>query len=220
MKKILGIILISIIALFVLDHILVYYFVYDATGGSLSNTDPGQQAAYDKALTLIEKAKADNDISLSLSHSGLTQVPPEIGELTSMEWLDLSNNALTALPPEIGELDSLKYLYLYDNAITSFPTDISELTSLVMLVLHENELTSLPEEMANLTSLNQLYLNDNKLKVLPQWITQLDMEIVWEDKSYRGKGINVYGNPLEEPPIEVVKQGKAAIKAWFDEKNK
>ncbi len=31
-------------------------------------------------------------------------------------------------------------------------------------------------------------------------------------------GINLYGNPLEEPPIEVVKQGKEAIRMYFRDK--
>ncbi|MBI9018747.1 MAG: hypothetical protein JEZ07_15950 [Phycisphaerae bacterium] len=120
---------------------------------------------------------------------------------------------------EISKMTSLKFLALDSNSLTDLPTELGKLTSLEGLTLGDNSLTSIPKDIAQLTSLKTLYLPGNQIKALPQWITQLDMEIVWE-KDYTGNGINLYGNPLEEPPIEVVKQGKDAIKAYFENKNK
>ena len=43
-----------------------------------------------------------------MAESGLTgAVPAEIGQLTSLTWLDLGDNQLTSLPAEIGQLTSL-----------------------------------------------------------------------------------------------------------------
>jgi hypothetical protein len=43
------------------------------------------------------------------------------------------------------------------------------------------------------------------------------MEIITEED---GDGINLYKNSIESPPYEIVKQGKEAIKKWFEEKTK
>ena len=45
-----------------------------------------------------------------LSGRGLTALPPEIGQLTSLHDLWLDGNQLTALPAEITQLTSLQYL--------------------------------------------------------------------------------------------------------------
>jgi Leucine-rich repeat (LRR) protein len=37
----------------------------------------------------------------------LTELSPEIGQLTSLDTLRLEGNQLTELPPEIGELTNL-----------------------------------------------------------------------------------------------------------------
>ncbi|MBI9018548.1 MAG: hypothetical protein JEZ07_14945 [Phycisphaerae bacterium] len=138
---------------------------------AISKMTPAQRVAYDKALDMIEKAKEDDATHLDLNLLGLSQ-----------------------LPPEIGQLKSLKSLFLY-----------------------RNNLTSLPVEISNLNSLEKLYIHDNKIKVLPEWITEMDMEIVWGNGGlYLGNGIYLRGNPLEEPPVEIVKKGKTAIKAYFN----
>jgi leucine-rich repeat protein SHOC2 len=51
--------------------------------------------------------------SLDLSKKGLTQLPPEIGQLTNLIWLKLWDNQLTQLPPEIGQLTNLTELYRF-----------------------------------------------------------------------------------------------------------
>ncbi|MCU0288016.1 MAG: ADP-ribosylation factor-like protein, partial [Acidobacteria bacterium] len=43
------------------------------------------------------------------------------------------------------------------------------------------------------------------------------MKIIWEDEDTFFYGLNFYDNPLIDPPIEIVKKGKAAIKNYFAE---
>src|SRR5215467_8542320 len=47
-------------------------------------------------------------IKLGLSGLALTQLPPELSQLTDLQELDLDNNQLSQLPPEIGRLTNLQ----------------------------------------------------------------------------------------------------------------
>lgn len=52
------------------------------------------------------------------SGRGLTSVPPDVFNMTSLEMLDLSNNELTGLPNELSNLSSLLRLDLRGNAVS------------------------------------------------------------------------------------------------------
>lgn len=46
-------------------------------------------------------------------------IPPELGDLSEMTWLDLGDNQLTGeIPPELGDLSNLRALYLRNNGLT------------------------------------------------------------------------------------------------------
>ncbi len=85
-----------------------------------------------KLVFTIEDTIKTDETELNLSGKGLTALPPEIGQLTSLELLNLSDNNLTGLPPEIGQLTSLKWLYLGNNNLTGLPPEIIQLTSLLI----------------------------------------------------------------------------------------
>ncbi len=59
--------------------------------------------------------------SLTLSCNSLTELPKEIGKLSSLTKLDLSYSSLTKLPKEISELANLTELDLSWNALTELP---------------------------------------------------------------------------------------------------
>jgi internalin A len=50
---------------------------------------------------VITQAARESRAELDLSGQGLTELPPEIGELTSPQSLYLHGNRLTALPPRV-----------------------------------------------------------------------------------------------------------------------
>ena len=111
--------------------------------------------------------------TLELHRNQLTSLPESISQLTSLEKLDLSGNQLTSLPESISQLSSLKTLDLSGNQLTLLPEWIGQLTSLQGFDLSGNQLTSLPESISQLTSLERLDLSGNQLTSLPEWIGQL-----------------------------------------------
>ena len=64
---------------------------------------------------------------LNLTAAGLTELPPEIGDLTWLSALLLGENQLTELPPEIGDLTNLHRLGLGRNQLTE-PVSYTHLT--------------------------------------------------------------------------------------------
>jgi Leucine-rich repeat (LRR) protein len=129
--------------------------------------------SYQDALEKIKKAKAAQAIELDLAGFGLTTLPPEIGQLTSLKSLSLRYNQLKIFPPAIGQLTGLELLDLEETKLSALPPEISQLTSLEGLDLTENQLSTLPPEISRLTGLQTLSLKQNKLSALPPEIGQL-----------------------------------------------
>ncbi|CAK8710821.1 hypothetical protein GKODMF_02145 [Candidatus Electrothrix gigas] len=187
----------------------------------------------EEVLKVIEKAKAKGTTSLYLSGKQLTELPPEVGQLTNLTWLELQGNRLTSLPqeigqltnlqqlnlrgnrlvtlpPNIGQLENLTILYLSHNRLASLPPKIGQLTNLKRLNLTDNQLTHLPSEISKLTNLTRLELRDNQLTILPPEICQLP----------KLKSLYLRGNPLTSPPIEIADKGINAIRRYFVELEK
>ncbi len=154
-------------------------------------------------------------IGLALSERAVETVHAILFQLQSLQTLYLSFNRLTSLPPEIAQLRSLQTLYLHSNRLTSLPPEIAQLRSLQTLDLSFNRLTSLPPEIAQLRSLQTLDLSFNRLTSLPPEIAELELKYTSEQVSVRTGCISLLGNPLESPPLEIIKQGRQAIIAYF-----
>ena len=70
-------------------------------------------------------------------------IPPELGQVTNLTWLDLSSNKLSgSIPPELGRLTNLTQLELganYDLSGT-IPSELGELTNLESLSISFTQL--------------------------------------------------------------------------------
>ena len=130
--------------------------------------------------------------------------------------LDLRVNQLTNLQESITKLSNLTRINLRINFLKNLPESITKLTNLTRINLKDNGLTNLPESIGKLTNLRSLNLSDNQIKKIPNWLAENKLIIEVE---YRLKfnGINLYGNPIEEPPLEVVKQGNQAILNYYSQ---
>ncbi len=67
-------------------------------------------------------------------------IPPGLGEVTSLRFLDLGDNSLSGeIPAQLGNLTNLEALYLNDNGLTgSVPAQLGDLTRLSVLHLQSN----------------------------------------------------------------------------------
>ena len=100
-----------------------------------------------------------------------------------------------------------------DKKLASVAGTLVSPVNLTQLNLSENQITDLSGlgEWPNLTRLN---LCENQIKELPAGITERGMEI-YCDSEIHTTGIDLENNPLVTPPVEIVKQGREAIRNYF-----
>ena len=153
--------------------------------------------------------------SLSLHDNNLTDVSP-LAALTALQSLDLGGNNLTDVSP-LAALTALTSLNLWGNEVTDV-SPLAALTALQSLYLADNKVTDV-SPLAALTALTWLRLGCNKIKDLPEWITRRRMQI-YCGGDYHGEGIDLKDNPLKTPPLEIVKQGKDAIRRYFADRQR
>lgn len=92
-------------------------------------------------------------------------LPGDITPLTmfkNLELLDLSYNDISTLPPEIGNLASLNYLNLAGNNLTNLPSQISSLLNLNTLILNGNIIPDL-SVLYDLYNLENLSIEGNQV---------------------------------------------------------
>ncbi|MDA3897327.1 MAG: GTP-binding protein [Desulfobacteraceae bacterium] len=171
-------------------------------------------------LTKLPKeiGNLSNLISFKASINELNELPKEIGSLSKLQSIDILDNQLPYLPKEIGNLLNLKSIRVSLNQLTKLPMEIGNLLNLKSIDIASNQLTELPEEIGSLSNLKILNLTNNKIERLPKDIFNTNMDIYVKETSdsiSRG-GISIYGNPIKIPPIEIIKQGKKNVQAYFD----
>lgn len=81
---------------------------------------------------------------LYLSRNNLSgHIPPELGNLTELRWLELHNNTLSgSIPSELGRLSNLHHLWLGNNNLSgTIPPELGDLTELTVANINGNSLT-------------------------------------------------------------------------------
>ncbi len=152
--------------------------------------------------------------SLYLGYNQVADVSP-LGALTSLTALILNSNQVVDMSP-LGALTSLTDLNLGDNQVVDVSL-LGALTSLTSLGWRSNQVVDV-SPLGTLTQLKSLELSENKIKNLPQWVCRFRGEIKWDSSFYFGApGLFLEGNPLESPPVEVVKRGARAVQTYFKE---
>ncbi|KAK2982533.1 hypothetical protein RJ640_023749, partial [Escallonia rubra] len=116
--------------------------------------------------------------AVNLPDMGLTgTIPKEVGNLTSLVFLNISNNSLQGhLPAEVGLLHQLQYMSLQFNELSGeIPSSLSRCWKLRQLSLNGNKFNgSIPGAIGNLSKLEELYLGENDLQGrIPQEMSNL-----------------------------------------------
>lgn len=134
-------------------------------------------------------------------------------ELKNLKELHLGNNELSDITSFEG-LRNIEILRLSINQINDI-SPLKGLENLRILNLSENQIVDI-SALEFLRNLTDLILRNNPITELPTWICNFKMGIVWSKGSKKGQ-INFYKNPLTTPPPEIVKQGKKAVKNYFEQ---
>lgn len=121
------------------------------------------------AYTSLEEAlkNPDTAVKLDLSNNGMRTLPPEIGRLRNLQYLNISRNQLAELPREIGLLNKLQVLNVSGNQLDQLPTEVGNLANVKQLLISQNFLKRLPPEIGRLSKLEYLEANENRLTQIP-----------------------------------------------------
>jgi hypothetical protein len=112
---------------------------------------------------IVNNALRREQRSLDLSHFGLVDLSPEIGQLKSLRTLNISNNQIVSLPAEIGGLSAI--------ATANMPPDTLQL---VMLFLKSNsaDILSFAAPFPEL----RLYMNGSSI-ISTSWTDHRNLKI-------------------------------------------
>ena len=93
-------------------------------------------------------------------------IPPEIGDLSSLQYLILNNNHLSgSIPPQIGNLTNLVLLNLSSNNLSgNLPSETGDLSSMKHLKIASNQISGqIPGQIGNLINAEVIDLRFNQL---------------------------------------------------------
>ena len=136
-----------------------------------------------------------------------------LANLTGLQFLDLQINQISDISALVN-LTELRNLDLGSNKISDI-TALANLTELQILDLGSNKISDI-SALVNLTELRTLDLRKNNLKKIPLFIFQLNMDINVHAWHWDNKGLCLNDNSIESPPLEIIKQGKQSVLAWFE----
>eukprot|EP01091_Cochliopodium_minus_P011278 TRINITY_DN3153_c0_g1_i1.p1 TRINITY_DN3153_c0_g1~~TRINITY_DN3153_c0_g1_i1.p1 ORF type:complete len:494 (-),score=154.11 TRINITY_DN3153_c0_g1_i1:34-1515(-) len=115
------------------------------------------------------------------------------------DGLDLGMMGLVSLSPKIGIYTHLTALYVQGNNLTKLPGDLfNQLKNLTSLDISNNKLNKLPNEMGKLINLKEFNIKKNLIQQLPYEVFGKLLKLktlLWE------------GNPIKDPPMQVMQQG-------------
>jgi Leucine-rich repeat (LRR) protein len=141
-------------------------------------------------------------------------------ELKNLTKIYLQSNKISDISA-LKELKNLTQIYLQSNKISDISA-LKELKNLTEIDLHNNQISDISalKELKNLTEID---IQNNQILKIDEWLTEFNdfdfsvekLEIwkTWDRKIY------LYGNPIENPPLEEVKKGAKYLKNYFKQIN-
>ncbi|MDQ1353713.1 MAG: internalin, partial [Acidobacteriota bacterium] len=146
---------------------------------------------------------------LALPYNQISDIS-SLNELKGLTDLSLSYNQIGDIS-SLNELKGLTVVNLTGNQISNI-SSLNQLKGLTHLYLEGNQISDI-SSLKELKKLKQLYLMNNKITHMPAEFLDLGLEIKWG--ADREDGIFLEHNPLESPPVEIIKKGNDAIRQYF-----
>ena len=149
--------------------------------------------------------------SLGLSNNKLSDVSP-LAALTQLTSLYLAGNGLSDASP-LAALTQLTNLDLSGNGLSD-ASPLAALTQLTSLDLSYNKLSD-ASPLAALARLTHLNLTCNQIRALPAELLRLSLR--WRASGYHPGSLLLGGNPLQQPPLEVIEEGQQALELYYQQ---
>ena len=155
----------------------------------------------EEIIQKVETGIERSDNILDLSNMGLTSLPKQVFEISSIRELYLHNNQLETLPEQIKQLRELRVLNVSNNNLRSIPNEIVHLKSVLELNLNGNKFDNFPKQVCSIDSLSKLYIGRNKIKsVLPEIANLINLKV-----------LSLHANRLHDLPNEIDQLGNLEI---------
>ena len=103
---------------------------------------------------------------LTITDSGLTDVPEIFSDCPELLSLNLENNSFADIPEKITTLSGLQSLDISGNPIVSSDAELAGLTGLTSLDISNCQLVELPQKLNSLTALITLNASSNYIKAV------------------------------------------------------
>ncbi len=156
---------------------------------------------------------------LKLSHNKISNIVA-LRNLTNIIKLDLSYNKIRDISA-LSNLTKIEILHSQNNKISNILA-VSNFTKLIELNLRNNKVSNISaiQSLIDVKTITFIDLRNNLIEELPRWIVDFpNMDIFCEDNLKWGN-IILYNNPIKEPPIEILQQGKKAVRKYFKKNTK
>ena len=154
-----------------------------------------------------------SDITILYLNNNRIENIEAISRLKKLRNLALGNNRIVDIRPLSG-VRYMERIHLYNNRIDDISC-LEDLQYLVELSLQSNGIKDIMA-LSRLKRLQNINLSQNKIEELPLHLLNLNIPIGFEPE-LRERSINLYGNPLTAPPVEIVRLGTDAIRTWAAE---
>src|SRR6185436_15297060 len=115
---------------------------------------------------------------------------------------------------EINKLKKIKGLSIYEGGLKDIHF-LQGLTELQGLYLVKNEIKDV-SILKNMTQLKMLNLSRNQIKDIEPLLS-LNLNFIWEENYSENNCMNIFENPIENPPIEIAKKSDDAIRNYFEQ---